>query len=214
MIVRDVMTAPPVTVDPNDLASEAAARMRERRIRRAPVVLEGALLGMVALADVREPECAPSGGDGLDRPRTVADCMCGDVVHIRPEAPLEEAATRMRREKLGALPVVAEGALVGIITESDIFRSFTTMLGGDRGFLQIMVADSPHVRPKIAMLLRNPSLRTVSFHPTRPEVLLVFATPRGLPEARHILDEVRGLSQLTMTSWHLSEPQEPRLHGG
>lgn len=205
------MTASPITVEPDVLATEAAAQMRERRIRRMPVVSKGALLGIVTLANVREPEgeLPASGGQAC----TVRDCMRADVVYIRPEAPLEEAATRMSREKIGALPVVEDGALVGIITESDIFRAFTTLLGGDRGFLQITVVDTPYSRPKIATLLRNPSLRTVTFHPARPEVLLVFATPRGLPDARHILDEARGLSQLTMTSWHLSEPQEPRPPG-
>lgn len=212
MIVADVMTASPVTVDPNVLASAAAARMRERRIRRMPVVSGGMLLGIVTLANVREPEGALAADEG--QPCTVADCMRADVVHIRPDASLEEAATRMSREKIGALPVVQDGALVGIITESDIFRAFTTMLGGDRGFLQITVVDTPYSRPKIATLLRNPSLRTVSFHSARPEVLLVFATPRGLPDARPILEEARGLSQLTVTSWHLSEPQEPRPPGG
>ena len=205
MIVRDVMTSPPVFVDPSVLVADAAASMRDRRIRRLPVVSEGHLVGIVTVADVREVTGTSSEGPS----RTVGECMRTRVVHIGPEASLEEAATRMSRDKIGALPVVAEGRLVGMVTESDIFRAFTTMLGGDRGCLQVMLVDGPHVRPKIATLMRLTSLRTVSFHPTRPEVLLVFTTPRGLPDARPILDEVRGLSQVAVKGWRLSEPDEP-----
>lgn len=207
MRIADIMTATPVTVEPAMSLGEAAARMRERRVRRLLVVEADRLLGLVTEGDLRATLASAEEASE----RAVSTCMRTALIHIGSQAPVEEAATRMYRDKIGALPVVDDGHLVGIVTESDIFRSFTTMLGGGRGFLQVTVSDSPHTRPKIGRLLRLPSLRTVWFHPARPEVLLVFSTPRGLPDARPILDEVRDCSQLTMAGWHLSEPIEPRL---
>lgn len=206
MIVADIMSIDPVTIGPAAALTEAATRMAERRVRRLPVISDGVVLGIITLGDLRaiSDDAARSGP-------SVAAHMRTSVLHIAPDCTVEEAASRMLAEKVGALPVIAEGRLVGIITESDIFRCLVDMLGGRCGALQVTVADVAGTREKVGLLMRLPSLRTVRVDAQRNEMLLVFSTPRGLPDARHILEEMRAFSQLSIMRWRLTEPQEPRL---
>lgn len=214
MIVRDIMTSAPITIEPSVPLPEAMQLMKKHRIRRLPVVSRGVLLGIVTDRDLRE--ASPSRATSLSvweltyllSQTTVKDFMKQNLITISPDAPVEQAALLMNLEKIGGLPVIEDNMLIGIITESDIFRCFTTLLGAEKGFLQITVPNTEQTRPKIALLLRLPSLRTISFHPHRAEALLVFVTPRGLADARHILEEVRGYSHFPILSWHLSEPTD------
>jgi acetoin utilization protein AcuB len=215
VLVRDLMTPTPITVAPTVDLPEAMQLMKKHRIRRLPVVDNGRLVGIVTDRDLRE--ASPSSATSLSMweltyllsRTTVKDFMKHDIITIAPDAPIEQAALILNHEKIGGLPVVEDQNLVGIVTESDVFRCFTTLLGAERGFLQITIVDSEESRAKVALLLRLPALRTVSFHPSRPETLLVFATPRGLSDARQILEEVRSYSNVAILSWHLSEPEIP-----
>lgn len=127
--VKDWMTTKVVTVLPNTPMLDAHQMMREMEIRRVPVVKRGKVVGIVTRGDVREAE--PSDATTLNvweinyllAKLRVSDIMTKDVLTIHPEQTIKDAATLMYTNKIGALPVVdKDNKLVGIITESDVFR--------------------------------------------------------------------------------------------
>jgi CBS domain-containing protein len=127
-LVGDWMTSDPVTITSKTKLPDAHKLMVERRIRRLPVVDNGKLVGIVTLGDVREAE--PSDATSLSiyelnyllAQLTVERIMTRHPITVTPETPLRVAAQIMLTQKIGGLPVVSQERLVGIITESDIFR--------------------------------------------------------------------------------------------
>jgi CBS domain-containing protein len=125
--VRDWMHPNPVTVRTDTTLDEVYRLMQERQIRRVPVVRDGQLVGILSLGDVRHGLPAAglsSSGEARQQAAapTVESLMTRDVLTIRPDATLREAARLMLENKIGGLPVLQGNDLVGIITESDIFR--------------------------------------------------------------------------------------------
>lgn len=126
--VRDWMTPNPITVDPKTTLPEAHKIMKDRRIRRLPVIDRGHLVGIVTLGDVREAE--PSDATTLSifelhyllAKLTIGEIMTREPITISVNGTIREAAKMMLQHKIGGLPVMDDGKLVGIITESDIFR--------------------------------------------------------------------------------------------
>ena len=128
-LARDWMTRDVITISPETSLREAHEIMKTRRVRRLPVVDHGRIVGMVTLGDVRgaEPSQASSLSvwelNDLVAKLKVAEIMSRDPVTIQQNASIGEAARIMLEKKFSGLPVVDEaGHLVGIITESDIFR--------------------------------------------------------------------------------------------
>ena len=127
-LVRDWMTANPITVDLKTTLPEAHKIMKDRRIRRLPVMDRGQLVGIVTLGDVREAE--PSDATTLSifelhyllAKLTIGEIMTREPLTIAVNATIREAAKMLLQHKIGGLPVMEDGKLVGIITESDIFR--------------------------------------------------------------------------------------------
>jgi acetoin utilization protein AcuB len=122
MFVEQVMTAPVVTVTSECSVSHAWSLLQEGKFRHLPVVRLGRLVGMVSDRDLRVASTLS------EQPRigTIARI---DVVSVKPGTPIEEAAGLMLQYKVGALPVLRDGQLVGIVTESDIFRMLTRVMG-------------------------------------------------------------------------------------
>jgi acetoin utilization protein AcuB len=115
------MTAPAVCIDPDLRIDVAIETMCANRIRRMPVVNDGGrLVGIITLAraQIAEGKCRP---DGKPLP-SVCDVMTDYVYTVDPEANLAEAAKIMVGQSISSLPVVEEHQVVGIVTESDIFR--------------------------------------------------------------------------------------------
>ncbi len=135
MLVRDVMTRNLITVDPETSFTDALKIMRENRIRRLPVLEDGKLVGIVTEKDILY--ASPSKATTLDvwelhyllNKLKIREIMTRDVVTIQEDTPVEEAAKIMADNKIGALPVVKGNELVGIITETDIFKVFLEMFG-------------------------------------------------------------------------------------
>ncbi len=128
-LIRDWMTPNPVTIGPKTTVPEAHKIMKERDFRRLPVVDEhGRLIGIVTLGDLRE--AGPSSATSLSifelnyllAQLTVDKIMTREVVTVSPDATIRDAANLMLKHEIGALPVMEDDKLVGIITESDIFR--------------------------------------------------------------------------------------------
>ncbi len=127
-LVRNWMTKDPITVSPDTALPEAHNLMKNFHIRRLPVMENEKLVGIVTLGDIREAE--PSDATSLSifelnyllARLTVGRIMTRDPITISPDDSIGEAARLMLEYKIGGLPVVDNGKLVGIITESDIFR--------------------------------------------------------------------------------------------
>jgi acetoin utilization protein AcuB len=131
LLVKDSMTRGVVVLSPETTAGEALALCRERHIRHLPVLEEGELVGIVSDRDLRS--AAPALGDpgrasALEK-ILISDVMTPDVVTTRPEDPIEEAANRMEERRIGCLPVVEDGVLVGILTSSDVMEALVQLIG-------------------------------------------------------------------------------------
>jgi acetoin utilization protein AcuB len=134
--VADCMTRGAATIRADALARGAAEMMRTRRIRHLPVVDgDRGLVGIVTDRDLRhvlfDPVVQARAGHLADvlNAVTVSDVMTRAVVTTRPEMPLREAARLMHERKVGALPVVARGRIVGILSETDVLKTFSQALG-------------------------------------------------------------------------------------
>ena len=127
--VSDWMTKNVITTTRNTPIANTHQLMREKNIRRLPVVEDGKLLGIVTIGDVRE--ASPSDATTLSiwelnylwAQLTVEKIMTRNVLTVNPDTPILDAAEIMLEHKVSGLPVVdEEQMLVGVITESDIFR--------------------------------------------------------------------------------------------
>jgi acetoin utilization protein AcuB len=158
MLVYERMSRHPITVKPTTPVDAALKRMREEKVRRFPVVNEdGKLVGIVSDKDLLY--AAPSPATSLSIYElhylysriTIEQVMTHDVITVEEEDPLEEAARVMVDNKIGGLPVMRDGKLVGIITETDIFKTFMEMLGArDQGVRLTLLC--PEQRGKLAAL--------------------------------------------------------------
>lgn len=150
MIVSMWMNRDVVTIGPDRLVAEAAELMARRRIRRLLVVApqpdEPHLLGIVSATDILHaypPEINPFAVLVRQTPAertTVREIMKSNPLTVTPDTPIEEAAQLMRDRKVGAFPVVRERKLVGIITESDIFRAFASIFSSPEGGVRVTFA--------------------------------------------------------------------------
>ncbi len=136
MFVSKRMTPNPVTITSTMTVSEATNLMKSNKFRRLPVVDGGKLVGIVTDRDLREVSPSPATTlsvyelNYLLAKMVIKDIMKTDVITIGVDATIEEAALVMYNKKIGGLIVVdAIGAVVGIITETDIFKCFVDVMG-------------------------------------------------------------------------------------
>ncbi len=136
MFVKDRMSHPVITVTPDVSIVDALEIMRRERIRRLPVVdKHGKLVGIVAEKDILH--ASPSSATSLSiwelnyyiSKITVQEIMTKDVITVQEDTCLEEAARIMVDHKVGGLPVMRGDKVVGIITESDLFKVFLELMG-------------------------------------------------------------------------------------
>jgi len=149
MLVRDRMTLNPVTIAPGVSVTDALRVMSERKIRRLPVVdAQGAVVGIVSDRDLLLASPSPATTlaiweiHELLAKLTVEKIMTREVIMVQEDTPLEEAARVMADSRIGGLPVLRGGELVGIISESDLFKTLLQLLGGRRPGVRITVATS------------------------------------------------------------------------
>lgn len=136
MFVINRMTKNPMTVTADTKVDEVAHLMKKHNFRRLPVVDDGKLVGFLSDSDLMR--VAPSSATTLSRYEInsllakicVRDIMKKDVVSVNVDATIEEAALIMYKNKIGGMPVVSNmGAVVGVITETDIFKIFVDVMG-------------------------------------------------------------------------------------
>ena len=136
MFVINRMTKNPMTVTADTKVDEVAHLMKKHNFRRLPVVDDGKLVGFLSDSDLMR--VAPSPATTLSRYEInsllakicVRDIMKKDQVSVNVDATIEEAALIMYKNKIGGMPVVSNmGAVVGVITETDIFKTFVDVMG-------------------------------------------------------------------------------------
>ncbi|HEV8339980.1 MAG TPA: CBS and ACT domain-containing protein [bacterium] len=163
MLVRDRMTAPVITVQPKTPIFEALAMMKEKRIRRLPVIKGKRLAGIVTWTDLMR--ASPSSATSLSAweipyllmKAAVGEVMTREPITVSPTSTLEEAALLMRQFKIGGLPVLEGQTLVGIITESDLFDAFIALMGVHRGGARVTIqpADGPESLEEIVRTIHG-----------------------------------------------------------
>lgn len=163
MYVKNRMTKNPITIAANAPITDAVALMKEKNLRRVPVVDGDKVVGVLTQGDIQT--VSPTKATSLSifeinyllSKLTVKDAMTKTPITIESESLLEEAAVIMRQKRIGTLPVTEKGKLVGIITESDIFDAFIDLLGfkdvGSR--ITVEVQDVPGVMAHIAEIYKS-----------------------------------------------------------
>lgn len=151
MLVNERMSHPVITVSPDTAIMDALRLMESEHIRRAPVVKEGKLVGIVAQKDLLNASPSPVTSlsvweiHDLVSKISVKRVMTPHVITVQEDTPLEEAARLMADHKIGGLPVLHHDRITGIITETDLFKTFLEMLGArEKGVrLSALVANKP-----------------------------------------------------------------------
>jgi acetoin utilization protein AcuB len=147
MFVRDRMTHNPITITVGTSISDALRLMREKNVRRLPVLdKHGNLAGIVSDSDLLYASPSPVTSlsvwemhELLYRLK-VETVMTKEVITVAADIPLEEAARIMADSKIGGLPVMDGKKLVGIITETDVFKAFLAQIGARRPGVRITIA--------------------------------------------------------------------------
>ena len=166
MAVKDFMTKRVVYVSPETTVAAAADIMRDKGLRRLPVIEHDKLVGLVTEGTMAE--ASPSKATSLSiyemnyllNKTKVGDIMIKNVLTVSKYASLEDAIYIMLQNKVGVLPVVDNDQISGIITDKDVFRAFLEISGyGQAGIrIGLEVTDTPRVLEKIANLIASENL--------------------------------------------------------
>jgi acetoin utilization protein AcuB len=135
MLVGKRMSHPVITLPPEMPVVDALNLMRRERIRRTPIVKDGKLIGIVSDKDLLNASPSPATSlsvwemNYLLSKITVKDVMTKKVLTVAEDTPIEQAARIMADNKIGGLPVMRDSNVVGIITETDLFKIFLELMG-------------------------------------------------------------------------------------
>jgi len=145
MLVGERMSKPVITISPDMPIAEAMNMMKVEKVRRFPVVKEGKLLGVVSDKDLLNASPSPVSTlsiwemNYLLNKITVSEVMVKNVLSVTEDTPIEQAARIMADNKIGGLPVMRDGGVVGMITETDLFKMFLELLGAREMGIRVTV---------------------------------------------------------------------------
>lgn len=144
------MTREPVTVAPSTSVAEAVESMHGHGIRHLPVLERGRLVGLLSDRDLCPAlaDADPAGSGAL-----VSDFMTPDPLTVGPRTSVDAAARLMTERKLGCLPVLEDGRLVGVVTKTDLLRALTELLGGRERHSRIEIV-APNRPGELARVVR------------------------------------------------------------
>jgi len=159
-----------VTISKDERMTVAKKILKEKNIRHLPVVEGKKLIGLVTNMDIRKAEASPATSLEirelhylLDK-LTVGEIMTRNVITISPDISVEEAAILLHDNKIGCLPVVEDGNLIGIITENDVMEILIEVLGmkekGSR--LEVQVDDKPGALADITRIIKESNVNITS----------------------------------------------------
>jgi acetoin utilization protein AcuB len=171
MNVAKRMKCNPVFVDEGDSMKKAMDLLKEHEIRHLPVLKDGErLVGILSERDIKQASPSPATALEireiyylLDKVK-VKQIMTRRPYTVSSSAPIEEAALIIREKKIGCLPVVDDGKLVGILTETDIIDSFIEAMGvnGPGYRIEIALANRPGMLFEVLKLLKDFDVNIVS----------------------------------------------------
>ncbi len=194
MLVREWMASDVLTVDENTSMMKALHLMKESNIRRLPVMARGSLVGIISDRDLKE--ASPSKATTLDVHELyyllaeikVKEIMTKNPVTISSDETVERAAVLMLEHKVSGLPVMNKKTeLVGIITQSDVFRAFVNITGIYKGGVQFAFSldDKPGSIKEVADTIREHGGRMVS---------ILSSTDMVAEGTRNVYIRVRGMA--------------------
>jgi acetoin utilization protein AcuB len=151
MLVGERMSHPVISVSPETPIHDVLAMFKKEHIRRAPVVKDGKMVGIVTENDLLN--ASPSSVTTLSvwemnymiSKITIKQVMSKKVLSVKKDTPIEEAARIMADSKLGGLPVMDDGKVVGMITETDLFKIFLELMGAREKAVRVtaQIAEKP-----------------------------------------------------------------------
>ncbi len=146
MLVRELMTPEPICGRPDMVVTEIQKLMSDNNIRHVPIVDEaGKLVGLVTQRSLfgalrtEESDLSQFEVSYILSKIQAHHVMVEDVITIGQDVPAEEAARVMADERIGCLPVMGDGELVGIITDNDLFNAMLNLLGARRSGIRLVV---------------------------------------------------------------------------
>jgi len=160
MRIRSLMVKNPISISLNASIQEALDTMKSHSIRHLPVVgQDRTLLGFLTLSDLKQG-LLPSMLENL----TLADLMIKKPIVMSPENDVEDAAQLIYRRKIGGMPIVENGKLVGIITVTDLLRAFIEMMGllTASSRLDVEMGDDPDTFQEVSRILRQKGAQVIS----------------------------------------------------
>ncbi|GIK08215.1 MAG: hypothetical protein JETCAE02_24180 [Anaerolineaceae bacterium] len=171
MLVGERMSRPPITIGPEMSINDALALFKKERIRRAPVIKGGKLVGIVSEKDLLNASPSPATTlsiwemNYLLSKLTVAEVMTKNVITVAEDTPIEEAARIMADNKIGGLPVVKGARVVGIITETNLFKMFLELMGArERGVrATALIEDQPGMLAKVTRTIADAGGNFIAF---------------------------------------------------
>jgi acetoin utilization protein AcuB len=135
MLIGERMSRPVVTIPPDLPIAEALDLMKREHIRRCPIIDDGKLVGIISDKDLLNASPSPVTTLSIWEMHyllskiTVSEVMTKNVLTVAEDTPIEEAARIMADNKIGGVPVMRDRAVVGIITETDLFKIFLELMG-------------------------------------------------------------------------------------
>jgi acetoin utilization protein AcuB len=195
MLVQDIMTRNVVAIDPEMPINDVNALMEQRNIRHFPIVEASNLVGIVSDRDIRivgsEHPKAPKGVSMKDAVRRI---MKFPVLTAHPLDPVEEAAKVLRVHKIGAMPVLDDELLVGIVTGIDFLEAMTKMTGvyDATSRLEVEVDNRPGALANVLGSIAQKNINVSSVMTTRSEPEVVnFVLRVGTIDMRTLADALR-----------------------
>lgn len=171
MFVGERMSHPVITVTPETSIHDALAMFKKEHIRRAPVIKDGKLIGIVSERDLLNASPSPVTSlsvwemNYLISKVTVKQVMSKRVKTIDVKTPIEEAARIMADLKIGGVPVMRSGKVVGIITETDLFKIFLELMGARTKALRVtaVIENKRGALAKVTKAIANAGGNFISF---------------------------------------------------
>ena len=171
MLVGERMSRPVISVSPDAPIHDVLAMFKKEHIRRAPVLKDGKLVGIISQGDLLNASPSPVTTlsiwemNYLLSKVTVKRVMSKKVITVDVDTPIEEAARIMADSKIGGLPVLNSGRVVGMITETDLFKVFLELMGArDKGIrVTATIDDKPGGLAKVTKAIAEAGGNFVSF---------------------------------------------------
>jgi len=171
MFVGERMSRPVISVSPDAPINDVLAMFRKEHIRRAPVIKNGKLVGIISETDLLN--ASPSDVSSLSiwemnymlSKITIKNVMSKKVITVEENTPIEEAARIMADSKIGGVPVLSNGRVTGIITETDLFKLFLELMGARQKATRVtaLVEDKRGILAKVTKAIASHGGNFISF---------------------------------------------------